>query len=1315
MAPTVFPETAARPRPPNWVALVESLVGNDGNLYISDYQNHRIRKVNGLTGVISTIAGNGSEGFSGDNGSPTAAKINAPLGLAMDSNGNFYFADTAEHCIRKVDSKGTTITTVAGTGGVPGFSGDNGPAASAKLAGPLGLAFDKDGNLLIADVGNSRVRLVDKISGIITTIAGNGSNVRSGDGGPAINAGMAMEYIAADGAGNLYISDRVNNCIRMVDVSGTITTYAGNGTAGFSGDGGPAPAAELNNPEGVAVDASGNVYIADSYNQRIRMVAAVSGNSTAPTIGTQPTNLTVDVGQPASFSVVATGTPAPVYQWNKDGAPIAGATAATYTTPATDFATYNNSVFSVDVTNVAGHVISNQVTLHVNQLPIISVDPGYPPLDQTAAIGGTATFSVIATGYPAMTYTWFKNGTQVAQSASPTYTTAPASASDNGAVFFVTISNSKGSDTSKDVVLTTVDKVGNITTVAGDGGGYAETPGNNVPATTSSLFFPFAVAVDTKGNFYVTDDHSLVRKIDSNHLITTVAGNGTYGFSGDGGKATSAAMTSPAAILVDSDGNLYIADPGTHRIRKVNGMTGVISTFVGNGSPGFSGDNGPPTSAKIYSPIGMAMDSNGNLYFSDSGEHCIRKVDGKGTTITTVAGIGGVSGFSGDNGLATNAKLNAPFGLALDKDGNLLIADIGNNRVRRVDKTSGIITTVAGNGSNVRSGDGGPAINAGMAMEYIAADGAGNLYISDRLNNCISIVDMSGTITTYAGNGTAGFSGDGGPAPAAELDNPEGVAVDASGNVYIADLYNNRIRMVSLQSNGKPSITNPTNQTVTVGNTATFSVTATGNPTPTYQWKKNGTAIAGATSASYTTPSTVAADNGAIFSCVASNSAGSATSNGATLTVQTPPTINTQPVDQTINLGQTATFSVVAVGNPPPAYQWKKNGTAIAGATSASYTTPATVATDDGAIFVCIVSNSVASITSNNAKLSVLLPSTPPSISVQPADQTVSAGQLATFTIAATGNPSPAYQWQKNSVNITGATSTSYTTPSTALADDGTLFRCVVTNSAGTVTSSAATLTVKSAPVPPVISVQPADQTVTVGQSASFSIVATGDPTLLYQWNKNGNAIVGAISSNYTTPSTTLSDNAAVFTCSVSNGVGSVTSSLATLTVQQAPLIVTQPANQAVNQGQSATFSVAASGNPSLTYLWEKNGFIILGADTPTYTTPPTVASDNGSLFACTVSNSLGSVTSSAATLLVSQSVAGDTVHRGSDNIINLHEGKKADFGPNAQTVLIYNSQGVKVAEVHGAELRDYEAPGLKSGTYLAVVDGAKSKLSVIH
>ncbi|MBW2630983.1 MAG: hypothetical protein JRC90_04325 [Deltaproteobacteria bacterium] len=334
-----------------------------------------------------------------------------------------------------------------------------------------------------------------------------------------------------------------------------------------------------------------------------------------------------------------------------------------------------------------------------------------------------------------------------------------------------------------------------IDTVAGTGGyGYS---GDGGPATEAALKYPERVTVDSSGNLYIADSGNYrVRRVDTSGIITTVAGNGWYGYYGDDGPATEAGFH-PIGVAVDSSGNLYIADYNNHRIRRVD-ANGIITTVAGTGERSYSGDGGLATRAELSSPRGVAVDSSGNLYIADQSNYRVRKVDTNGI-ITTVAGDG-VYGYSGDGGPATEAKLDAPMDVTVDSLGNLYIADQINNRIRRVD-TSGIITTVAGTGEYGYSGDGGLATEARLCYPAdVTVDSLGNLYIVGG-NQCVRRVDTSGIITTVAGDGVYGYSGDGGLATEARLCCPAGVAVDLSGNLYIADDSNHCIRRV-----GPPSV-----------------------------------------------------------------------------------------------------------------------------------------------------------------------------------------------------------------------------------------------------------------------------------------------------------------------------------------------------------------------------------------------------------------------------------------------------------------------------------------------------------------------------
>lgn len=686
----------------SWLALLLFFGGTLlGALGFTIARNSESQTQTPAVGMITTFIGGGV----GDGLPATEAIAGIVRATAVDAAGNLYMADSAHHRVRKVDAAGV-ITTIAGQGG-GGFAGDGGPATAALLREPHDLAFDAAGNLYIADTGNSRIRKVDG-AGIITTVAGIdcgltkfGTRCYGGDGGPATAAGLHTPFgIAFNSHGDLFIADTYNNRIRKIDNSGIITTVVE-----------PNVGAATNlYPYGIAADPNDNVYIADYYNQVVRKL------DTAGTLTT-----------------VAGG-----------GEPITG----------------NGD-------------------------------------------GGAATSAKL--NYP----------TSVATDAAGNWYVAEE--------FGFTVRK--------------VDPTGTITTAVGNGQfGYS---GDGGPASEAPIGVVFGIDTDQTGNLYIgcwgsggggSPDlpdylpgplHYHLRKVNTSGTITTVVGNGELSFFGDAGPTLGAALAAPWGVpAVDATGNVYIPDTANHRVRKVT-TSGVISTVVGTGEPGYSGDDGAATAATILFPTNVAFDPvTGDLYISDSGNNTIRKVDGSGK-ITSVAGgpsncplypppadpldIGSCQ--TGDGGPATLARLRDPRQITFDASGNLYIADRWHYRVRKVDRSNGIITTVAGsNRKPYGSGDGGPAVQAGLRFpDGVAVDASGNIYIADTFSNRIRKVDLTGTISTIAGQGSedcdpndseACYQGDGGPALTAKLSRPEGLALDAAGNLFIADRANSVIRKI---------------------------------------------------------------------------------------------------------------------------------------------------------------------------------------------------------------------------------------------------------------------------------------------------------------------------------------------------------------------------------------------------------------------------------------------------------------------------------------------------------------------------------------
>jgi len=348
---------------------------------------------------------------------------------------------------------------------------------------------------------------------------------------------------------------------------------------------------------------------------------------------------------------------------------------------------------------------------------------------------------------------------------------------------------------------------GIITTIAGNG--TIGSSGDGGLATNANLFGPYSVALDGLGNYYIADSYNnRIRKVDATGIITTIAGNDTGGYNGDNIPAVSALIKHPAGIACDASGNVYFGDSQNNRVRKINTSTGIITTIAGNGVMGYNGDGIAADTAELNNPYGVTLDGAGNIYINDCQNFRIRKINPAGI-ISTVVGTG-VLGNSGDGGLATSAEIINPYGIVTDNTGDIYFSDYTAGIVRKVD-ASGIITTIAGLGTTSLLGDNGPADTARLASPAgLAMDGNGNIYIADGEHRRIRKITMAtGIITTVAGNGMNGYNGDNILATEAELADPCGIAVDGAGNLYIVDFGNNRIRFVtSTESVGNVNNTN---------------------------------------------------------------------------------------------------------------------------------------------------------------------------------------------------------------------------------------------------------------------------------------------------------------------------------------------------------------------------------------------------------------------------------------------------------------------------------------------------------------------------
>ncbi len=726
--------TSAQIRVPNQVIL-----DSEGNIYFADKGNHRIRKRDSKTAVMSTIAGSGPDNigngaFSGDGGPATQARLNSPSGLTWGPDKALYIVDTGNHRIRRIAPDGT-IATVFG-GGFNRLHGRNDASPEAYLDSPEGLAFDDKGNAYIADTVNQRIRRVDAITGSITTIFEKGvvshvtadkkGNVFFTTGGvirkysnqtgtitnfPALgDSNQPIPYLVGglslDDAGDLYVtySEWYQGRVLKLDQAGNTTYLTGYGSFPPEDEGSPAGRANFGRLGGLAIDSGGNIVVADQSTSRIRLLY-------------KPDKLAKPI-----VSILT---------------PVANYVSANPTINVSGTAVNSIEIPHVTWSNGRGGkgVAVGQKTWTINNLPLVS---------------GQNEITVSA---------W--NGYGIAGTATIMITYEPPFA------------------------LQTV--AGNLTA------GFNLESGSG---RASQLYTPETVALDGAGNLYIADKgNHRIRKVTRSGLISTVAGSGQLGSSGDGGLATQAALNQPNGVAVDNAGNLYISDTNNHRIRKGT-AAGIITTIAGTGGSGFSGDDGAATQAQLNTPVGIMLDGSGNLLIADAGNHRIRKLTLSTGIITTIAGSG--YGFGGDGGQATQAQLNFPTSVAKDQNGNLYISDTSNHQVRKV-TTAGIISRFAGTGFSGFSGDGGQANLAQFsAPGGLAVDAAGNLYVTDQNNNRVRKIAPNGIITTAAGNGnTQSATDEGGTATNAALNAPAGVAVDGVGNLFIADTDNHRVVVVA--------------------------------------------------------------------------------------------------------------------------------------------------------------------------------------------------------------------------------------------------------------------------------------------------------------------------------------------------------------------------------------------------------------------------------------------------------------------------------------------------------------------------------------
>jgi uncharacterized protein (TIGR03437 family) len=712
-----------------------------GNLYLGGQYGGRIRKVTAATGLITTIAGGGEKY---EDGPAREVALNSPKFVAADRSGNLYFSEPSIHIVRRVTPAGQVQTVVGSVGNyrnaIGGYDGDGGPAINARLNSPQGITVDHLGNLYIADQGNKRVRRVSP-DGVITTVAGNGLDGLSGDGGPATAAPVYPSELAVDAAGNLYIFE--SSRVRKVDVrTGIITTVAGGGSS--TADKLPATQTRYELLKSIAVSEDGTLYLADYRTEKIFRVGA-DGISRNIASASTPVGLAVDrsggiyVVEQSTYIVRklvanATDTVPPVIK---------------FTNPSTN-----------------GY--------HLATIPYVSIE-------------GTATDNL------EFTHAMWRNdrggggvldvGVLFSRRGFWQQWNVPLKPGRN--VITVTAWDVAG-NSSSDVL--TVDYVTGVpfATLAGTRvSGYS---GDNASGTNAQLWSPESLAVDASGNLYIAErGNHTIRKITPTGTITTFAGTGQLGSSGDGGPATAATLSEPGGLVVDAAGNLYLADTQNHRIRRV-AANGIISHFAGTGVPGFSGDGGAAATAQFTAPSGLALDAAGNLFVADTGNNRIRKISPTGI-VSTVAG-GPIANTAPDGIPATEYPLKAPTAVFIGPTGELFIADTGKRAIRKVGANGILTTAVLGDDSrsNLRT------------PGQMAFDRNGVLYVTDAKNNGVQMhMPGSGSSGIAIGRGP-GFGLDSGALTALNLNQPGGIVFDHSGNMFIADTGNHRVIKVDFRS-----------------------------------------------------------------------------------------------------------------------------------------------------------------------------------------------------------------------------------------------------------------------------------------------------------------------------------------------------------------------------------------------------------------------------------------------------------------------------------------------------------------------------------
>ena len=814
------PGTSARFSYPNGVA-----VDGSGNLYVADAGNHRIRKIVLSTGEVTTFAGSGASTPFADN-TGALATFNFPYSVAVDSSGNVYVADTRNNRIRKITPAGV-VTTIAGSGSPFPFANNTGALATFNF--PIGVTVDGSGNVYVGDTYNQRIRRITS-GGVVTTLAGTGSVTPFTNGAGNVATFNSPYGVAVDGSGNVYVADHQNNCIRKISSSGVVSTLAGGGSDGISigATDGTGTGALFFRPYDVAVDDLGNIYVADQSNHRIRKVTsggvvttlAGSGNRGAFSNGTgmdarfsSPSSVAVDGSGNLYVADLGNHSIRLISSYRIDPALPSGLffDARTGTISGTPTAAQAERSYTVYARNSLGSTTAT-ITLAVASTPTVTTSAATNVTLSSAKLNGTVNANGGTTSSLTIKYSTNKAdvdaGNGISVTISPTSTSGnivtPVSANITGLL--------SGTTYYFRISATTAAGIGNGNTLS-----FTTAAGPPIISYTGS---PISLTV---GSAMATMIPVNAGGAPDPMQVTTLAGGNSSGFAD--GIGTLSRFTFPSGIAVDGTGNIYVGDAGNSRLRKIT-PAGVVTTLAGSGTFGYADGTGP--AASFDAIRGISVDVSGNLYVADANNNRIRKITQAGV-VTTLAGSGTAT-FA--DGTGSTASFDSPADIALDGNGNAYVVDHNNQRIRKIVLLSGAVTTLAGSTEGYADGAG-----AGAKFNYptgVVADGSGNLYVADFGNHRIRKITSLGVVSTLAGSGTANFAD--GSGNGVGFNYPNGLAMDAVGNLYIVDHENHRIRkmtpsgiVTTLAGSGTGGFADGTGASASFNNPASIGVDASSN------------------------------------------------------------------------------------------------------------------------------------------------------------------------------------------------------------------------------------------------------------------------------------------------------------------------------------------------------------------------------------------------------------------------------------------------------------------------------------------------------